>query len=79
MKRQDEVLRRADNIQLPFLLLQAGQDKIASPDVNQNLLAALGSTDKEMKWYPEMYHEIFNEVRKEDVFQDLAAWLKSHV
>ncbi len=78
LAQQQLVLRHADRIQVPLLLMQAGSDRIADPDVSQNFLAALGSADKEMKWYEGMYHEIFNEIQKEDVFADLAAWLQKH-
>ncbi|MFT5430292.1 MAG: alpha-beta hydrolase superfamily lysophospholipase [Myxococcota bacterium] len=77
--RQELMLKSADKLRLPLLMLLPGSDKIVDAEVSQNFLAAVGSTDKEMQWYDEMYHEIFNEVRKEDVFNDLLTWLRKHV
>jgi lysophospholipase len=79
MAWQQRVLRGASSIRVPVLLLQAGDDKIADPNVSQAFLAAVGSADKEMQWYDGLYHEIFNERDKETVFADLAAWLDKHV
>ncbi|MFT7624555.1 MAG: alpha-beta hydrolase superfamily lysophospholipase [Myxococcota bacterium] len=42
-------------------------------------MAAVGSADKELRWYDGLYHEIFNETIKEEVFSDLDAWLKKHL
>lgn len=33
----------------------------------------------ELKLYPEARHELLNELNKEEVMQDIAAWLKNHV
>jgi len=77
--RQELVLKQADQLRLPLLMLIAGSDQLVDAEVTQNMLAAVGSTDKEMRWYDELYHEIFNEVRKEDVFADLLEWLEKHV
>lgn len=78
LTQQQTVLRHADRIRVPVLLLQAGSDRVADPDTSQNFIAALGSNDKEMQWYDGLYHEIFNEVQKEDVFSDLETWLQKH-
>ncbi len=79
LQAQQQVLRHADRIQLPLLLMVAGSDKVVDPDVSQNFLAAVGSSDKELRWYDDMYHEIFNERQKAEVFNDLDAWLKKHL
>lgn len=75
---QERVLAHADRIQLPVVVLQGADDRVVAPSASQNFIAAVGSTDKELFWYEGMYHEIFNEVRKADVFTDLLGWLKKH-
>ena len=60
---QRETHRGAGKLLLPVLLL----------------LAAVGSTDKELRWYDGLYHEIFNELERETVFRDMLAWLQSHI
>lgn len=77
--QQEMLVRDANRITVPTLLLQAGDDRIADADVAQNFLAVIGAADKELRWYDGMFHEIFNEVRKDEVFNDLEAWLQKHV
>ena len=76
---QQAVMRQAHRIQLPVLCLQAGEDLIVDADATQNFVAAVGSADKEIKWYEGLYHEIFNEPRREDVFGDIDVWLARHL
>lgn len=78
LAQQQVILRHADRIQLPVLLLQAGEDRLVDGYVSQNFLAAVGSADKELKWYDGMYHEIFNEVRRDEVLDDMQTWLTQH-
>jgi len=38
-----------------------------------------GIKDVSYKFYPEARHELFNEINREEVFQDLIEWLNSHL
>jgi alpha-beta hydrolase superfamily lysophospholipase len=42
------------------------------------LYRAAGSTDKTLKIYPGLYHEIHNEPEKAMVLDDITAWLGTH-
>ncbi len=63
---------------LHFLI--AGDDKLVDAKATQDFFEKIskenGST---LKIYPEMYHEIFNEVGKEKVWQDLLILLKTQL
>ena len=74
-RQQREVLAQAEQLTLPLLLLQAGDDRIASPEASRSLFDAAGSQDKEVRWYDGLYHELFNERERERVLQDLERWL----
>ena len=39
----------------------------------------LGMTDVEMKLYPDARHELLNEAVRENVMEDIAAWLSNHL
>lgn len=69
-----EVQERAGEIRLPMLLLHGGQDTMASPEGSRFLEGALGSEDKTLEIYPELYHEILNEPEKEAVLAKILAW-----
>jgi len=72
---QGAALTEAGRLRLPLLLLYAGDDPIADPRGAEDLFAAAASPDKTACRYDGYFHEIFNEVGRERVFADLAAWV----
>ena len=74
--RLQELPRALEQLKIPLLVLQAGDDHVASPEVVKRLFPIAGSAQKRLILYEEFFHEIFNEVGKERVFQDLLQWLK---
>jgi acylglycerol lipase len=73
------VLSRASAINLPILIMIGTSDKIASPEGGKQLFNSLGSSDKTLKSYDGFYHEIINEIGKEQVYKDIVDWLQKHV
>lgn len=67
------------NIALPALILHGTADRLADPAGSQMIYDQVRSTDKTLKFYDGLYHEIFNEPEREQVFADMAAWLEAHV
>ncbi len=74
---QGEVLRRAHEIAVPSLVLSGLADSIADPAEMQAFHRNLGGDDKELRTYPDAYHELFNEVApvRQQALSDLVAWL----
>ena len=70
-----DVRRRAPQLAVPMLLLQAGDDQLVDARAAQEVFDVLGCTDKQMKIYPSLYHEILNEVERDTVLTDLTDWL----
>lgn len=70
------LLRRAGEIRMPVLLLVGGQDPIICPKSTSEFYNRLASEDKTLLFYPRMLHEPFNELGREQVFDDLAGWLE---
>jgi alpha-beta hydrolase superfamily lysophospholipase len=68
----------AGDVTLPALLVHGGDDPIANASGSEDLHAALGSADKTLKIYDGLYHEVFNEPEREQVFGDVIAWLDAH-
>ena len=66
---------RAPEIRTPILVLQAGDDKLVDPRATEAFAARIASERKVVRFYPGLYHEIFNETDKERVFDDLERWL----
>jgi len=69
----------AAQITLPILLLQGGADKLVDPVGAQMLFDTAGSSDKTLKIYEGLYHEIFNEPERNQVFDDMEEWLDNHL
>ena len=66
--------------EVPVLFLVPGQDGIASPEVTltfAQMLSASGAV--ELREYPELYHEVFNEPERAAVLRDLLGWVLSRI
>lgn len=75
MKTMAYVKEHAADFTRPLLLLQAGSDKICDIRAADDFYAACGSSDKAFKLYRGFYHELLNEIGKEDIFEDIHAWI----
>lgn len=72
-----EVLARAGELRLPFLLLHGAEDPLVPVEASRRLYAAATAADRSMQVYPAMRHEVLRELGREQVFADVAAWLVS--
>jgi alpha-beta hydrolase superfamily lysophospholipase len=73
--RGEEFIARAGEIRVPFLLMQGRDDGIVDAIGSQRFFAGARAPERAFCVYPGMYHEIFNEVEREKVFQDVESWL----
>ena len=73
------VQEQVADIRLPLLLLHGGADTLTAPAGSQFLYDHVSSEDKTLKIYPELYHEIFNEPERAQVFADIEAWLDARL
>jgi alpha-beta hydrolase superfamily lysophospholipase len=60
---------------VPTLLMYAGQDRLVNPAGSRAFAAQAPANQVESTCFEALYHEIFNEVDREPVFQRLQAWL----
>ena len=75
--RLEQLPRVLPQFTVPVLVLQAGEDRIASADATRQLFSLVGSAQKRLIVYDGLYHEILNEVEKERAIQDLVTWVRS--
>jgi alpha-beta hydrolase superfamily lysophospholipase len=68
-------IARAPELRVPFLLLHGRDDQIVDPIGSQRFFAGATAPGRAFCLYPGLYHEIFNEVEHEKVFQDIESWL----
>lgn len=74
-KAQEEIFEKAPAITLPTLVQIGDADPIAAPDRTRALFDRLGSPSRRLRVYPGLLHEIFNELERAPVVDDLLAWL----
>jgi alpha-beta hydrolase superfamily lysophospholipase len=71
----DYTQSHAPVLTMPTLLLVAEQDKLIDPQGSRDFLSGLPSNVGTAHFYPNFYHEIFNEIGADQVFNDLQTWL----
>jgi acylglycerol lipase len=78
LRAGDYARANLDKITRPILILHGGADALVSPKISPYIYEQVGSTDKTLKVYEHLYHEIFNEPEREAVLSEVAAWLDTH-
>jgi len=77
-KNQERILGLAKRIKVPLFVMHAGDDHITSPDASREFYELVPGKNKKLKIYEGFYHELFNEIGKEEVFKDMQAWIEEH-
>lgn len=78
-RAMQQIQSSAAQIRLPMLLLHGEADAMAAAEGSRFLHSSISSTDKTLKIYPELYHEIFNEPERAIVLADVLAWCDARV
>ncbi|MBI5668304.1 MAG: alpha/beta hydrolase [Chloroflexi bacterium] len=73
------VRRRLHEITLPLLILHGGSDPICPAAGSETLYRGVASSDKTLRIYPDLLHEIHNEPEQATIFAEIAAWLDKRV
>jgi acylglycerol lipase len=76
---QQRCLIDASAITLPLLAYYGDADGIADPDVTRRVCDRIASQDKTVKVFPGGYHELMNDVCKDEVLALLVSWLEAHL
>jgi acylglycerol lipase len=66
-------------LKVPVLFQLAGDDKIASTAESKRLFTLLGSEDQQIEVYEGLFHEIWFELERAKVYEQLRKWLENHV
>jgi alpha-beta hydrolase superfamily lysophospholipase len=68
--------QRASALTAPLLVVHGGQDRLVPVSGSHRLVECVGSADVNLKVYPELYHEVFNEPERALVLDDVASWIE---
>ena len=79
VQKMNWAMEAAPNWKLPVFFQLAGDEKLVNTEVSEKLYSKITYQDKQLKVYPRLYHEIYNELGKEEVFKDLKSYLQRFV
>ncbi len=69
----------APRITSPLLILHGGADHIVSPSGSIMLHEKAGAKDKTFQDLPNGYHELFNDLDKEEFMAEVITWIKARI
>jgi alpha-beta hydrolase superfamily lysophospholipase len=67
--------QRAPALTAPLVVVHGSDDRLIPVDGSRRLVECVGSTDVELKVYPGLYHEVFNEPEQDEVLGDVVSWI----
>ena len=72
----DEI-RAADSLALsyPFLGILGGKDSVVDAGAARKVFEAIQAPAKKIKEWPDAYHELFDDLDKEEVKQEILTWI----
>lgn len=73
-----DTLRRDSGLEVPLQMLIPLQDRLVDSEASLGFFRNLKHREKQLRTYPGFFHESFNEVGKEQAFEDLRAWINTH-
>jgi alpha-beta hydrolase superfamily lysophospholipase len=71
--------QRAASLAAPLLVVHGSDDRLIPVEGSRQLVAAVGSSDVELKVYPGLYHEVFNEPEQDQVLDDVVSWINTRL
>ena len=69
----------APGITAPLLVVHGEEDKLVSAEGSRRLVEHVGSHDVELKVYPDLFHEVFNEPERDRVLDDVVTWITARL
>ncbi len=69
--------RDAPNFRVPLLILHGDADTLTSPQGSFEFYEMAGVSDKTYKRYAGAYHNLFVETNREEIYDDIAAWINA--
>lgn len=76
LRGMDEAAQIGSRIRIPTSVWQAGDDRLVSKTVSRKWYETVSLEQKSYKEYEGYYHEIMNEPERDDVIDDIIAWIR---
>jgi alpha-beta hydrolase superfamily lysophospholipase len=75
LKAIAETRSRAAGFRVPLLILHGTADTLTSPSGSAEFFERAGVADKTYRRYEGAYHNLFVETNREEIYDDIAAWI----
>lgn len=75
----EKLVKSGANLKVPTLYMYAVPDKIIDPEGSKEFVKDVKEKDFKSIVFDNFYHELFNEVEKQKVFDAVDAWLKTRI
>ena len=75
LKAIADVQQRMGQLKLPLMVMYGTADSVNPIEGSQAFVQAVASTDKTLKTYPGVYHDMLNEPERDQISADIIAWL----
>ena len=69
------VLAHVGELRVPFIILHGTDDPLVRVEASQRVYDGAQAPGRAIKIYPGLRHELFREIERREVFDDVAAWL----
>jgi alpha-beta hydrolase superfamily lysophospholipase len=66
-------------VTLPVFIMHGTEDKATVPAGSREFFEHAGSTDKNLKLYEGHYHDLLNDIGKQQVLADIMAWIRGRL
>jgi alpha-beta hydrolase superfamily lysophospholipase len=74
----EKVWAGVETVEVPVFALHGTADKATDPRGSAEFIRRVHSTDRTLKLYPGLYHDLVREPERETVMHDLEEWLEHH-
>ena len=79
IKAAERLKENMPNFNVPVLIIHGTDDKATRYQGSQLFYDTVGSTDKTLKLYEGGYHDLLNDIIKEEVMTDILAWVNERI
>jgi len=74
-----EARAELSRIELPLYIMHGDDDRLAPCEGSRYLHEKAASSDKTLRIYPGGYHELMNDIVRDEAKQGLADWMETHL
>lgn len=79
LKAADRLTENFPKFKVPVFIIHGTDDKATRPEGSKFFYEHAGSTDKTLKLYEGHYHDLLNDLGKEEVMADILSWVNERV